>query len=440
MIFKNATIRNLRALGYAELKFDPNINLIVGVNGMGKSTILDALRIASSRILPLITESRSNAMSFSISDIKDKSHFLDIDIGFENNAAEFRYTRREWSKKVVEDNTKNVEKLRWEILNTERLRERPRKLLRELNESMGVEDTEAFFPSEAELIKSAGASNLAANCIFFGTARSVASDASASKSKTAGAEAAAYAEALTSRSLHLAQFADWMRVQHVLSKERPIAARHLEVLRSVIMSFLPGYHGLRPDLNQKRPRLVISKGDTELDVRHLSDGERGVLALILDLARRLSQANPTLDDPLREASAVVLIDELDLHLHPKWQRTIVERLAKCFPRCQFIATTHSPQIVAAVEPEQVMLLTYKGVIQPDRTLGMDSNWILRHLMETDERPAKTAKAIKEVAALISKGEFAKARKLIAAQRKHWPDIPDWAVLETRMARMEALAK
>ena len=190
MIFKNATIRNLRALGYAELKFDPNINLIVGVNGMGKSTILDALRIASSRILPLITESRSNAMSFSISDIKDKSHFLDIDIGFENNAAEFRYTRREWSKKVVEDNTKNVEKLRWEILNTERLRERPRKLLRELNESMGVEDTEAFFPSEAELIKSAGASNLAANCIFFGTARSVASDASASKSKTAGAEAA----------------------------------------------------------------------------------------------------------------------------------------------------------------------------------------------------------------------------------------------------------
>ena len=87
-----------------------------------------------------------------------------------------------------------------------------------------------------------------------------------------------------------------------------------------------------------------------------------------------------------------------------------------------------------------MLLTYKGVIQPDRTLGMDSNWILRHLMETDERPAKTAKAIKEVAALISKGEFAKARKLIAAQRKHWPDIPDWAVLETRMARMEALAK
>ena len=71
---------------------------------------------------------------------------------------------------------------------------------------------------------------------------------------------------------------------------------------------------------------------------------------------------------------------------------------------------------------------------------MDSNWILRHLMETDERPANTARAIKTVEALVSKGAYAKARKMIAVHRKKWPDIPDWAVLEARMARMEVLAK
>jgi predicted ATP-binding protein involved in virulence len=177
-----------------------------------------------------------------------------------------------------------------------------------------------------------------------------------------------------------------------------------------------------------------------LDVRQLSDGERSTLALVLDLAQRLSQACPDLTDPIKKGEAVVLIDELDLHLHPQWQRTIVDRLTRTFPRCQFIATTHSPQIVAAVEPEQVMLLTEKGIIRPNRTLGMDSNWILRHLMETDERPAATAKAIENVEALISKGDYSKARKQIATYRKTWSDLPDWAILETRMLRMEALAK
>jgi predicted ATP-binding protein involved in virulence len=230
-----------------------------------------------------------------------------------------------------------------------------------------------------------------------------------------------------------------MHVQKELSEERPIAARHLKILRSAVSSFLPGCDDLRADTSETS-RLLINKGGITLDVRQLSDGERGVLALVLDIARRLSQANPALGDPMREGSAIVLIDELDLHLHPKWQRTIVERLTKTFPRCQFIATTHSPQIVAAVEPEQVLLITDQGVIRPERTLGMDSNWILRHLMETDERPADAAKAVKGVEVLIAKGSYAKARKMIAVHRKKWPDIPDWAILETRMARMELLAK
>jgi predicted ATP-binding protein involved in virulence len=105
--------------------------------------------------------------------------------------------------------------------------------------------------------------------------------------------------------------------------------------------------------------LLVTKDGMLLDARQLSDGERGLLALVLDLAKRLSQANPGLSDPVKLGEAVVLIDELDLHLHPKWQRTIVERLTKVFPRCQFIATT-LPQIVAAVEPSKCSL-TAAGV-------------------------------------------------------------------------------
>ena len=177
-----------------------------------------------------------------------------------------------------------------------------------------------------------------------------------------------------------------------------------------------------------------------VSVRQMSDGERGTLVLVLDLTRRLVQANPEMSDPVAEAEAVVLIDEIDLHLHPKWQRQIVHKLTMTFPRCQFIATTHSPQVLASVGPDQVHLLTPAGIARPDRSLGMDSNWLLRHLMEADDRPENATAAIQSVERLIGKGTFEEARAAISAAKKDGLDIPEWSVLEARMARLELLYK
>ena len=157
-------------------------------------------------------------------------------------------------------------------------------------------------------------------------------------------------------------------MQSALVSEHRMAARHVTVLRSAVRKFLPNYKDLRPD-PESNSRLVIDHSGMTLDASQLSDGERGVLALVLDIARRLSQANPSLDDPLRNGEAIVLIDELDLHLHPKWQRTIVDHLTGVFPRCQFIATTHSPQLVASVEPEQIQVLTEYESCTPTALLG-----------------------------------------------------------------------
>jgi predicted ATP-binding protein involved in virulence len=230
-----------------------------------------------------------------------------------------------------------------------------------------------------------------------------------------------------------------MVAQEHLAGEHAGAKKHLAALQRAAKGFLPECKNLRAETSPK-PRLLVDKGAVPLDVRQLSDGERGLLALILDLARRLSQANPGLQDPVKQGEAVVLIDELDLHLHPNWQRTIVERLTHLFPRCQFIATTHSPQVVAAVEPDQVLLLTTAGVVRPDRTLGMDSNWILRHLMEADDRPAGATEAIQAVESLIKKDTFKKARAAISQAKEKGLDLPEWSVLEARMARLEVLAK
>ena len=405
-------LTNVRAIETAEFRFQPGFNLIVGVNGVGKSTILDALRICMSRILPSTTESRAKAMAFSISDIRSGFPFLDAQLSFAIGVDEFRFRRLQWREAFAADDDENIKKLRRKILDSERLRDRKRNLLRELVESHGVSDTDAFVPSTAELKSAAYAAAVAPNCVFFATNRSVASYASAAKSRAAGGRSAAYAEALVPRPMYVAQFADWMRVQEALAEDQDAAKRHLQVLRSAVDRFLPTYTNLRPT-DEESSHLLIDQGRIALDVGQLSDGERGVLALVLDLARRLSQAGPALDDPLSEGQAVVLIDEIDLHLHPKWQRQIVHKLTTTFPRCQFIATTHSPQVIGEVEHDLIQIIADGEVYSPTHSFGVDSSRVLEEVMDAPPRTAEVEDLLTKVSQEVGKQRLEQARGLLA---------------------------
>ena len=404
-------LANVRAIEAAEFRFQPGFNLIVGVNGVGKSTVLDALRICMSRILPSTTESRVKAMSFSTGDIRSGYPFLDADLSLTIGVDEFRFVRRQWRETFAADDVENIDKLRREILDSERLRDRARNLLRELEESHGASDSDDFAPSKTELKSAADAALVAPNCIFFSTNRSVASYASTAKSRAAGGKSAAYAEALVPRPMYLAQFADWMRVQKALGREQGAAKRHLQVLRSAVDRCLPAYCNLRPA--DEESRLLIDQGGIALEVGQLSDGERGVLALLLDLARRLSQANPSLDDPLSEGRAVVLIDEIDLHLHPKWQRQIVHKLVQAFPRCQFIATTHSPQVIGEVEHDRIQIIADGQVYSPTHSFGVDSSRVLEEVMDAPPRTEEVEDLLTKVSQELGKQRLEQARGLLA---------------------------
>ena len=405
-------LTNVRAVETAEFRFQPGFNLIVGVNGVGKSTVLDALRICMSRILPSTTESRAKAMSFATGDIRSGFPFLDAELSVTIGVDEFRFTRRQWREVLAADEDENLKKLRREILDSERLRDRKRNLLRELDESHGVSDTDAFAPSKTELKSAAYTALIAPNCVFFSTNRSVASYVSNAKSRAAGGKSAAYAEALVPRPMYLAQIADWMRVQKALAKEQSTAERHLQVLRSAVDRFLPNYENLRPS-DEKSSRLLIDQGGIELDVGQLSDGERGVLALVLDLARRLSQANPSLEDPLSKGHAIVLIDEIDLHLHPRWQRQIIHKLTTTFPRCQFIATTHSPQVIGEVEHNRIHIIADGEVYSPTHSFGVDSSRVLEEIMDAPPRTTEVEELLTKVSREVGKQRYEDARGLLA---------------------------
>ena len=159
-------------------------------------------------------------------------------------------------------------------------------------------------------------------------------------------------------------------------------------------------------------RVEIDINGTTLEVRQLSDGERSVLALVLDIAKRLSQANPRLEDPLTSAQAVILIDEIDLHLHPQWQRKIVGNLEKTFPNCQFIATTHSPQVIGEVQHDKIQIIKDGKIYSPSHSFGIDSSRVLEEVMFTNSRNPAVEKEINRVARLIADGKSEEAKAAI----------------------------
>ena len=202
-----------------------------------------------------------------------------------------------------------------------------------------------------------------------------------------------------------------MKVQEALQREKPAAARVLAACQEAVERFLPGYRDLRQD-GDGSPRLWIERDGTTLPVRQLSDGERGSLALALELTRRLAQANPELDAPASEAEAVVLIDEIDLHLHPKWQRQIVHNLPAAFPRCQFIATTHSPQIIGEVPHERIQIMADGQVYSPTHSFGVDSSRVLEEIMGANPRATKVQELLREISHVLDRQQFERGRDLL----------------------------
>jgi predicted ATP-binding protein involved in virulence len=226
----------------------------------------------------------------------------------------------------------------------------------------------------------------------------------------------AYVGALDGGGRDFKPFFEWFREREDLENEQRLQVDpsrfdpQLGAVRAAIEKLVPGFSGLRV---QRAPlRMVVQKEGAILELDQLSDGEKCLLALAGDLGRRLAIANPSLSEPL-SAEAVVLIDEIELHLHPGWQRMVVERLCQTFPNCQFIMTTHSPQVLSQIPAESVVLLDqFQRVALPAGTLGRDSNSILEEVMGVPERPQSSANRIHEIARMIDSGDLPQARQAL----------------------------
>lgn len=319
MRVRELTLHNFRVFGdQPPFQFSDRVTVVAGVNGRGKTAVLDAIALLASRLLPLISPARSGYRTMGPSEVHGNE--LEAELKFKVNCAgipidSFKLTysrdRRRLKRTTV-----------------------PRSVRDQVKKAYGD-------PTRA--------GDAAPLAVYYTTDRAGFRLPRRLPTDLPREQALAYVRALQSP---MVDYRDFMaRYRAWVADEGP--ARNVMAFNNALAIFLDGFTDVR--VEDSPLRLTVSKGTHRLSLGQLSDGERSFLAILSDLVRRLSLANPDLDDPLRGAG-VVLIDEIELHLHPTWQRNVIEKLRTTFPNIQFIATTHSPFVIQSLRPGELINL------------------------------------------------------------------------------------
>ena len=197
----------------------------------------------------------------------------------------------------------------------------------------------------------------------------------------------------------------------------------LESVRHVISSFFGKNYKAR--VSRVDNTIIVENRNSEISFSNLSDGEKSLFLLLGDIARKLAVASskrladlPTTIDDILKTSGIILIDEIELHLHPSWQRKISKFLTDTFPNCQFIITTHSPQVLGELKTDEIWLLNDFNVYRPTASYGLTSNEILDEVMDVIEgdmtlsRNGIIAEKLSNVSMLVEEEKFSEAKKVI----------------------------
>jgi predicted ATP-binding protein involved in virulence len=243
---------------------------------------------------------------------------------------------------------------------------------------------------------------------------------------------------------------EWFLLEIAAAYAYGAARPGFRVVRQAVLSCIPGADDLQYDGDRKE--IVLSIHGFKQPFYNLSAGQRMMLAMVADIAIKavtlnsylLGDGHPGREDPkqvLQQSPGIVLIDELDVHLHPKWQRRVATNLKETFPRIQFVCTSHSPQVIGEVTPEEIRLLDEHGAATtPSHSFGIDSSRILEEVMDAKPRNDSVEVLLRKVFSLIDKEDFDAARKLMPKMElKLGPDDPEVTRARTLMTFLESKA-
>ena len=391
MKINNLKVDNFRLFDDMKLQLNGKNTVIFGVNGTGKTSILKSINLLYANIIKQIVNRKElkQNLNIELDDIKygKTQTKLEADFFIENQLISYNRTMIRKSGKRSQD----LESL---------------KILASIFQDKYVSD------EKQENIP-----------IFvnYGTNRLVLDIPIRIRTKHQFDIYAAFDKAIENR-IDFRTFFEWFRNQEdyeneckVQNADLQFTDKALDSVKKAMLVMLDGCTNLRV---ARKPRLEmkVDKNGVGLNVSQLSDGEKCTMALFGDLARRLTIANPNLDNPLL-GEGVVLIDEIELHMHPFWQRNVVGKLRETFPNIQFIITTHSPIVLSEIDDEfNIYFLQNKEasseVIEFKRLDGFDANYILEEFMGTKSMNSKTETLISDIYRLINGRLFEEAEEKV----------------------------
>lgn len=237
-------------------------------------------------------------------------------------------------------------------------------------------------------------------------------------------------------------FYDWFKTEEDIELRRlrdhaEYSNPKLNCVRTALERMIKGYTNLRIELNPSRMLLTSCDG-IDLQVDQLSGGYKAVLSVVADIAKRMSIAYPDSVNPLEE-EAVILIDELDLHLHPRWQKTIVEDLKRTFPNCQFLISTHSPFIIQSLNAEELFdINTMQYAIERGSYHGWSIDAIQDQKMGVFQKTTVFNSQIEAFSLAMDRDDYEEAKKLYCNLKTMVnPESPENRILDLDMEIMEA---
>lgn len=340
MKIKSLRLQHFRRFDDFELPLHENLTVLVARNGAGKSSVLDALAIGLGPFLtrlPKIQGLSPRDLDFQVFPDGSKPPFMRITCEANNGVS--------WDRTVRRDSSKKTSQLVPEARGLKQLNDYVDHFVNAFNEGNDFE-LPIF--------------------IHYGTARGVFEVPKRKRGfQKKFTRFDSFNQALESKT-NFRSFVEYFYSldarETALQKEKrsfEIEIPELKAIRHAVGKLMPEFSnpvpaypaGIAVDWNQNGVK-------KKLRIEQLSDGYRTTLAMTMDIAARMAEANPEKDDPLL-TTGVVMIDEVDLHLHPGWQQTILLDLTRTFPNVQFVVSTHSPQVVSSVSPESLRVIEWQ---------------------------------------------------------------------------------
>lgn len=409
MKLKNIKISNYRCFKETEIDFDDHITLVVGKNGAGKTAILDAVAVSVSTFLLGI----DGGISRSIFKDDARYEFHDLN-GTIDPQHQFPVSIESTGDCLNQQNVKWIRSLNSESGKT---------TIKDAGELTGL-------AKKAQNQIMTGDKSLVLPLIsYYGTGRLYAQKKEKRnlKSLTEFKRQVGYVDCMAAESNEKLML-NWFQMQTLKSLQeqqktgildRPLLLKTVE--KAICRSFerISGARNasLIFDLDTHGLVLEFETADgnaQKFAMDEMSDGYKNTLSMIGDIAYRMAVLNPTLGDQVLEKTpGVVLIDEIDLHLHPQWQQTILSDLHAIFPEVQFIVSSCAPAVINSVPREQIRILDHGEIYMPAaQTYGRDANSILREVMNVSERPADIKQRIDSFYAYMDENNYKEADKVL----------------------------